>query len=102
MMRLWEAGPQRQSSLIKLLDLDPSTVTRMVQRLEQAGLVTRRADPDDRRAVLVETTPAGGALRHEVEQVWQELEDRTLAGLTEGDRNDLAPLLALLERNLTG
>ncbi len=101
MMRLWEVGPQRQSELIKLLGIDASTVTRMVQRLEQAGLVSRRPSPDDRRAVLVETTAAGEALRAEVGQVWQELEDRTLAGLTDDDRRDLARLLSLLERNLT-
>lgn len=101
MMQLWEAGPQRQSDLIKLLELDPSTVTRMVQRLEQAGFVTRQPDPADRRAVLVETTPAGEALRREVGQVWQELEDRTLAGIAAEDRAALMRLLGLLEANLT-
>ncbi|MFE5870060.1 MarR family winged helix-turn-helix transcriptional regulator [Streptomyces roseifaciens] len=102
MMRLWEAGPQRQAELIKLMGLDPSTVTRMVQRLEQAGLVTRAPCPGDRRAVLVETTAAGEALRQEVEQVWQELEERTLAGLPEDDRKELTRLLSHLEGNLTG
>ncbi|WKU47574.1 MarR family transcriptional regulator [Streptomyces sp. VNUA116] len=102
MMRLWEAGPQRQSELIKLLGLDPSTVTRMVQRLEQAGLVTREPCAADRRAVVVATTGAGEALRQEVGRVWQELEERTLAGLGEEDRSELARLLAHLEDNLTG
>ncbi|MFH8789033.1 MarR family winged helix-turn-helix transcriptional regulator [Streptomyces roseoverticillatus] len=102
MMRLWEAGPQRQSELIKLLGLDPSTVTRMVQRLEQAGLVTREPCAADRRAVIVATTEAGEALRKEVGQVWQELEERTLAGLGDDDRSELARLLAHLEDNLTG
>ncbi|MGK5732652.1 MarR family winged helix-turn-helix transcriptional regulator, partial [Streptomyces sp. URMC 124] len=102
MMLLWESGPQRQSELIKLLGLDPSTVTRMVQRLEQTGLVTRSPCPGDRRAVLVETTAAGEALRKEVEQVWQELEERTLAGLAEDDRKELTRLLSHLEANLTG
>jgi DNA-binding MarR family transcriptional regulator len=101
LMRLWESGPQRQSVLIKELDLDPSTVTRMVQRLEQAGFVTRGADPDDRRAVLVSATEAGEALRQGVGRMWRELEERTLAGLGEGEREHLARLLAALERNLT-
>ncbi|MET8170389.1 MarR family transcriptional regulator [Streptomyces sp. NPDC005329] len=100
MMRLWEAGPQRQSMLIKLLGLDPSTVTRMVQRLEQAGFVTRSPDPEDRRAVLVEATSAGEALRDEVDRVWQELERRTLTGLNDADQAHLARLLARLEGNL--
>ncbi|MER5197293.1 MarR family winged helix-turn-helix transcriptional regulator [Streptomyces sp. NPDC002755] len=99
-MRLWEAGPQRQSLMIRHPGLDPSTVTRMVQRLEQAGFVTRTADPEDRRAVLVEATSAGEALRGEVDRVWQELERRTLAGLNDVDQTQLARLLARLEGNL--
>lgn len=101
LMRLWETGPQRQSELIKMLDLDASTVTRMVQRLEQNGFVTRCSDPRDRRAVLVATTEAGEALRPEVAAMWQELEDRTLAGVSEEDRDHVARLLAAVERNLT-
>ncbi|WP_018546955.1 MarR family winged helix-turn-helix transcriptional regulator [Streptomyces sp. LaPpAH-108] len=101
MMRLWETGPQRQSELIKMLDLDASTVTRMVQRLEQKGFVTRCSDPADRRAVLVAATEAGEALRPEVATMWQELEDRTLAGVGEEDRAHLARILAAVERNLT-
>jgi DNA-binding MarR family transcriptional regulator len=101
MMRLWEAGPQRQSELIKRLELDPSTVTRMVQRLEQPGLIRRRPHPGDRRAVLIETTPAGEALHEEVERVRHDLEERTIAGLSDEDRSDLSRLLSLLEHNLT-
>lgn len=101
LMRLWESGPQRQSALIKELDLDPSTVTRMVQRLEQTGFVTRAPAPDDRRAVLVSATEAGEALRPEVARMWRELEQRTLAGLPEADRAHLTRLLAALEKNLT-
>ncbi|MCZ4096400.1 MULTISPECIES: MarR family winged helix-turn-helix transcriptional regulator [Streptomyces] len=100
MMRLWDAGPQRQSELIKLLDLDPSTVTRMVQRLEQSGLVTRRPDPDDGRAVLVEATEAGHTLRAPVEDAWRQLEEITVAGLSAADRRELARLLARVEDNL--
>ncbi|KNB52480.1 MarR family winged helix-turn-helix transcriptional regulator [Streptomyces caatingaensis] len=103
MMALWEHGPQRQSELIKLMGgLDPSTVTRMVQRLEQAGLVGRQPDPADRRAVMVKTTEQGEALRGEVAEVWQELENATLAGLGDHDRAELSRLLGLLETNLHG
>ncbi|WFB10173.1 MarR family winged helix-turn-helix transcriptional regulator [Streptomyces sp. LX-29] len=100
MMHLWDHGPQRQSELIKLLDLDPSTVSRMVQRLEQAGFVCRAPDPADRRAALVRTTEAGEALRAEVAAAWTELEERTVAGLDEDEQRELARLLGVLERNL--
>ena len=53
MMHLWAAGVVRQADLINALGLDPSTVTKMLQRLQRAGKVTRNTDPTDRRAVLV-------------------------------------------------
>ncbi|MGW0839806.1 MarR family winged helix-turn-helix transcriptional regulator [Streptomyces sp. NPDC002787] len=100
MMRLWEDGPARQSDLIRLLDLDPSTVTKMLQRLEQAGHVRRRADPADRRAVLVEATDASCALLEKVERAWGELEEQTLAGLDATERQQFLRLLARVESNL--
>ena len=100
MMALWDCGPVRQSVLIQELGLDPSTVTKMLQRLEQSGHVRRRPDPADRRAVLVEATEEGEALRARVEGVWRDLEEHSLTGLTSAERGDLARLLTRLEENL--
>ncbi|GGV51638.1 MarR family transcriptional regulator [Streptomyces longisporoflavus] len=100
MMYLWDAGAARQSDIIKAVGLDPSTVTKMLQRLEQAGHVQRRPDPDDRRGVLVEATETSCGLLADVEEAWGELEDQTLAGLDERDRAELARLLGRVEANL--
>ncbi|WP_406196967.1 MarR family winged helix-turn-helix transcriptional regulator [Kitasatospora sp. NBC_01560] len=100
MMLLWDGGPQPQAQLIEQLGIDASTVTRMVQRLEQAGFVRRRRSEDDRRAVVVEATAAACALRDRVAQTWQELERVTLAGLDEAEQAELARLLGRLEENL--
>ncbi|MCX5114037.1 MarR family transcriptional regulator [Streptomyces sp. NBC_00378] len=100
MMYLWDAGAVRQAELIKAVDLDPSTVTKMLQRLEQSGHVCRRPDPDDRRAVLVEATDESCALHSDVQRAWVELEDRTLAGLEPAEREELTRLLAKVEANL--
>ncbi|NUR41929.1 MAG: MarR family transcriptional regulator [Streptomyces sp.] len=102
MMHLWERGPARQSELIRLLDLDPSTVTKMLQRLEQAGHVRRLPDPADRRAVLVEATDASAPLLTEVEKAWGVLEENTLTGLTPAERGQLLDLLVKVENNLCG
>ncbi|MFJ2651987.1 MarR family winged helix-turn-helix transcriptional regulator [Streptomyces sp. NPDC087420] len=102
MMHLWNEGPVRQAELIKAMDVDPSTVTKMLQRLDQAGYVTRTPDPLDRRAVLVESTRDSCALRSEVKDAWGELEEHTLAGLDEGERGELARLLSKVEANLCG
>ncbi|MEV5198153.1 MarR family winged helix-turn-helix transcriptional regulator [Streptomyces sp. NPDC053720] len=100
MMCLWDAGPMRQAELIKAVDLDPSTVTKMLQRLEQTGHVRRRPDPDDRRAVLVEATDDSCALHSDVQRAWTDLEDHTLAGLGPAERAELTRLLAKVEANL--
>ena len=47
------------------LDLEPSTITPLVKRLEAAGLVTRTRRPDDERSVSVALTPRGAALKTE-------------------------------------
>ncbi|MFD0277929.1 MarR family winged helix-turn-helix transcriptional regulator [Kitasatospora sp. NPDC127111] len=101
MMLLWDGGPQPQATLIEQVGTDASTVTRMVQRLEQAGFVRRRRSESDRRAVVVEATAAARALRDQVAQTWSELERVTLAGLDETEAAELARLLARVERNLS-
>ncbi|NEB80691.1 MarR family transcriptional regulator [Streptomyces sp. SID14478] len=100
LMHLWDQGPVRQSELIKALELDPSTVTKMLQRLEQTGHVTRSPDPRDRRAVLVEATERSCGLLEDVAQVWGALEEQTLAGLSPRDQAEFVRLLGLVEGNL--
>ncbi|MFJ6367946.1 MarR family winged helix-turn-helix transcriptional regulator [Streptomyces virginiae] len=100
MMHLWDCGAVRQSELIKALGLDPSTVTKMLQRLEQSGHVRRRPDPADRRASLVEATDASRELLVEVREAWGELERQTLDGLDAAERAELTRLLGKVEATL--
>ncbi|MFD8587070.1 MarR family winged helix-turn-helix transcriptional regulator [Streptomyces californicus] len=100
MTHLWDRGAVRQTELIRALELDPSTVTKMLQRLEQTGHVRRRPDPADRRAVLVEATDDSCALHTAVETAWGRLEEQTLAGLGTAERDELVRLLAKVEENL--
>lgn len=74
------------------LQVHPTSVTSIVRRLESAGLVVRRAHPDDGRAVLAEITPEGRAL---VERATQDLVDADFA-LGALQDEDLATISALL------
>ena len=56
---LLERGPQRVGELAQSLGTDPSTVSRQVTALVDAGLVERRAHPDDGRAHLLAATESG-------------------------------------------
>jgi DNA-binding MarR family transcriptional regulator len=98
-MHLWEAGAVRQADLIDTLGVDPSTMTKMLQRLQRTGNVTRTMDPADRRAVLVEATDTSRALRPEIKAVWKTLEQRTVAGLDPAERAELQRLLEKVAAN---
>jgi DNA-binding MarR family transcriptional regulator len=63
MLALWERSPLSVKQLSGLLQLDPGTLSPLLKRLEAIGYVTRRRDPRDERALAVELTPAGRALR---------------------------------------
>ncbi|WP_296172684.1 MarR family transcriptional regulator [uncultured Brevundimonas sp.] len=60
---LWEAGGQTIGGIADRLDLEPSTITPLVKRLEAAGLVQRQRNPADERQVIVDLTDQGRALQ---------------------------------------
>jgi len=62
LLRSLREGPIGQSELGRLLNLSPASVTRLIDRLEERGLIARERDPDDRRRVAVSLLPAGGRL----------------------------------------
>lgn len=100
MMRLWEAGPQRQADLATELDTDSASMTRTVQRLECAGYVRRVPDPADGRVTRVEPTPASLVLRERVERIWARLEARTTGEMTGPEQRSALDLVQRLEDNL--
>jgi DNA-binding MarR family transcriptional regulator len=59
MCKLADEGPQRLGALATAFGLDPSTITRQVQALEEIGLAARTTDPSDRRASILDLTPHG-------------------------------------------
>jgi len=89
-----------QAALADELGVEPPTVTKMVQRLEAAGIVRRRADADDRRRIRVYLTAKGKRLTPRVEAVRSDLGKRASRGLTRADRATLADLLSKLSANL--
>ncbi|MFI7540611.1 MarR family winged helix-turn-helix transcriptional regulator [Actinoplanes sp. NPDC049599] len=100
LMVLWDHGPQRQTDLGAELGTDSAGTTRIVQRLEEAGYVSRRPDPADRRATLVGTTAAGEALREHVERIWAHLEELTVGDMTPAERHAALESLLRLEQNV--
>ena len=79
---LWDQDGQTHTELAGRLHIQASTVTKMVQRMEKTGFVERRNDPDDQRVSRVYLTPAGYAVREDVNRIWRQLEDETFDGFT--------------------
>jgi len=75
------------------LQLHPTSVTNIVDRLQADGLVRRIPHPTDRRATLVEITEAGSALQDEATKSVTDI-DFGLAGLTDDQQDQLTALLA--------
>jgi DNA-binding MarR family transcriptional regulator len=59
MCKLADEGPQRLGALAVAFGLDPSTITRQVQALEEIDLAQRTTDPSDRRASILDLTENG-------------------------------------------
>ena len=88
-------GPVRLSDLAHELGVDVSTVSRQVQALEQKGLLDREPDPDDGRAMLLQLTRKGRAVRSKMQAAWQE----TIAGvLIDWKPDDINVFAERLER----
>ena len=73
MLVLWEASPRTVGALGEALDLESSTLTPLLKRLETQGLVARTRDPRDERRVVVTLTEAGAALRDRAKAVPEQL-----------------------------
>jgi len=93
--QLTECGPSRQATLADVSKLDPSTVSRHVSQLVKAGLVERRPDPEDGRAVQLAPTDAGleriAAAKHRRVALVAD-------ALTDWDEDDIAQLTRLVTR----
>ncbi|GAB3232834.1 hypothetical protein GCM10027447_28840 [Glycomyces halotolerans] len=97
---LADHGRTRQSRLVIELSIDPSTVTKMLQRLEKQHLVERRPDPTDRRVTVVDITETGRDLLAQIEERWRRLDEITCAGFSDDEREQLERVLERLESNL--
>ena len=90
-------GPLTPSELAGLERVARPTVTRVLTRLEEAGLISRTPDPVDRRSTLVAVTPAGAALLADARTRKDAFLSERLDGLSPADRATLARAAALLE-----
>ena len=89
-------GPRSPGKLAAHHEISTGAMTNRLDRLEQAGLVRRRPDPDDRRAVRVELTPKGRRTWHASAATQARKEAMLASALTKREQKELNALLRKL------
>ena len=97
---LWEQEGLMHTDLAHRLQVQPATITKMLQRMEKAGFVERRPDPDDQRVSRVYLTEAGRSVQADVQEVWRQLEEEAFAGFTLEERVLLRRFFLDIRENL--
>lgn len=89
-----------QKELSNILEVEPISVARLVDRLARAGLVERRADSHDRRVWRLHLLPAAAPLMSEIDKQKQQLSDFISDGLTKIERETIITALKKMKINL--
>jgi len=100
MLVLWEKSELPVKTIGEKLDLDSGTLSPLLKRLEQNGLIKRTRDSRDERQVLVSLTPKGDAMRGEVDTIMGSIGDAI--GCTLDEMTEIRKLLEGLRSNLNG
>jgi MarR family transcriptional regulator, transcriptional regulator for hemolysin len=90
----------KQSELADMLDLQPITLTRLLDKLCESGLIERRADPNDRRAKRLYLTPAARPMLARLGDLGEELMATALAGVEREAVEKMVTQLAIVKENL--
>jgi len=90
LVRLDRSEGLKQSELAELLDLQPITLTRLLDRLAANGLIERRADPNDRRVNRLYLTAAARPLLERLADLGADMMDTVLTGV---DRKTIERML---------
>ena len=100
LVRLERTEGLKQSELAELLDLQPISLTRLLDRLADNGLIERRADPNDRRANRLYLTPAAKPLLGRLTGLGADMMGTVLEGLDEKSVDRMLKQLVVLKDNL--
>ncbi len=97
---LRERDGRRMGDLSETTSIEVSTLTRLVDNMEQKGLVARRRDGDDARVVLLHATPAGRRLTQRILPIAERYETVALAGFNAAEAEVLKAALRRLYANM--
>jgi DNA-binding MarR family transcriptional regulator len=100
LFRLTRSPGLRQVELADMLDIEPITLCRIIDRLEEAGFVERTRDPSDRRAWKLQVTDSAQPLMAKLQKVGAGLVDEAFAGIEPADIEKVRSVLARVRDNV--
>jgi len=100
LVRLDRSEGLKQSELAEVLDLQPISLTRLLDKLAECGLIERRPDPVDRRAKRLFLTPAARPLLEKLGDLGEELMATALAGVPGDSVERMIGELGTVKENL--
>jgi MarR family transcriptional regulator for hemolysin len=100
LVRLDRTEGLKQSELAEILELQPISLTRVLDRLAENGLIERRADPHDRRVNRLYLTPAAKPLIAKLTDLGLEMMNTVLDGIDGKDADRLLRDLGVMKDNL--
>lgn len=101
LFRLMREGQATQARLAELLEIEPISVSRLLDRMADAGWVERGKDPQDRRVNIVTPTEMATSTFKSIRAMADEVYDEAMAGMTAEDRQQLVRALATMAANLS-
>jgi len=93
-------GPMTQAALAEMMEVETATIARLIDRLEAAGLIERKAEAQDRRVKLVTMTDKAAALMDEMGVIGQKLRDDMLVDLSPSELEGLIASLTTIKSRL--
>jgi DNA-binding MarR family transcriptional regulator len=99
--RLERQADISQNELAAATEVAPMTVARLIDRLEETGLVKRCTDPDDRRAWRLRLTPAAAPILREIKRARAELHHEMTRGIEPAVLDAMAAGLRQMKENLS-
>lgn len=100
LVRLEHSEGLKQSALAEMLDIQPITLTRLVDRLCESGMIERRPDPNDRRAKLLYLTPAARPLMAQLNAAGEDVMNTALARISDPDVRHMIANLELARETI--
>jgi MarR family transcriptional regulator, transcriptional regulator for hemolysin len=100
LVRVQRAEGLNQSELAETLDLQPITLTRLLDKLCDNGLIERRADPADRRVKRLFLTPAARPLLEQLSVLGEETMANALSGVEQASVQQMIEQFTIVRENL--